>query len=181
MAEFWRRWHISLSTWFRDYVYIPLGGSRSRTSIVIRNTFIIFIVSGLWHGANWTFVAWGALNAIYFLPLLIAKRNRANMDVVAQNSIFPRLKEFVAMVLTFMLTCLAWVFFRSETVENALFYLKNIFMKTSQAETLDSSIHFNGVLYFLAIFLIVEWKGRTSEYAIEKLGLKWTRMLRWAF
>ena len=78
IAEFWRRWHISLSTWFRDYVYIPLGGSRGGTLMKVRNTFIIFIVSGFWHGANWTFIIWGALNAVYFLPLLLTKRNRKN-------------------------------------------------------------------------------------------------------
>ena len=85
IAEFWRRWHISLSTWFRDYVYIPLGGSRGGISMKIRNTFIIFIVSGFWHGANWTFIIWGALNAIYFLPLLLLNKNRTNTNVVAEN------------------------------------------------------------------------------------------------
>lgn len=81
IAEFWRRWHISLSTWFRDYLYIPLGGSRGGIGMIIRNTFLIFIISGFWHGANWTFIAWGALNALYFLPLLIAKKNRVNLDI----------------------------------------------------------------------------------------------------
>ena len=83
ITEFWRRWHISLSTWFRDYLYIPLGGSRGGTWMKVRNTFIIFLVSGFWHGANWTFIIWGALNAIYFLPLLLTNNNRNNLDVVA--------------------------------------------------------------------------------------------------
>lgn len=88
MAEFWRRWHISLSTWFRDYLYIPLGGSRGSTWMKVRNTFIIFIVSGFWHGANWTFIIWGALNAFYFLPLLLAKRNRNHLGVIAEGRAF---------------------------------------------------------------------------------------------
>jgi D-alanyl-lipoteichoic acid acyltransferase DltB (MBOAT superfamily) len=85
IAEFWRRWHISLSTWFRDYLYIPLGGSRGGTWMKVRNTFIIFIVSGFWHGANWTFLIWGFLNALYFLPLLLMKKNRAHTNTVAEG------------------------------------------------------------------------------------------------
>jgi len=97
MAEFWRRWHISLSTWFRDYLYIPLGGSKGGTRMKIRNTFIIFIVSGFWHGANWTFIVWGALNALYFLPLLLANKNRSNLGVVAEGKLLPTLKELTSM------------------------------------------------------------------------------------
>src|SRR6056300_1722452 len=94
IAEFWRRWHISLSTWFRDYLYIPLGGSRGGTWMKVRNTFIIFLVSGFWHGSNWTFVVWGGLNALYFLPLMLLKRNRANLGIVADARILPTFREF---------------------------------------------------------------------------------------
>lgn len=96
IAEFWRRWHISLSTWFRDYLYIPLGGSKGNLGFKIRNTFIIFLVSGFWHGANWTFVFWGLLNAIYFLPLLILGKNRNYLDTIAKNNFFPRGKKLLA-------------------------------------------------------------------------------------
>ena len=96
IAEFWRRWHISLSTWFRDYLYIPLGGSRGGTAMKVRNTFIIFIVSGFWHGANWTFIVWGALNAIYFLPLLLLEKNRQNIGIVAEGRTLPNLKEAIS-------------------------------------------------------------------------------------
>ena len=113
MAEFWRRWHISLSTWFRDYLYIPLGGSRGSMTKKVRNTFVIFIVSGFWHGANWTFMAWGALHAIYFLPLLLTKNNRKNTDVVAQGRYLPSIRELISMLTTFSLTVIAWVFFRA--------------------------------------------------------------------
>src|SRR5690606_24260260 len=119
IGEFWRRWHISLSTWFRDYLYIPLGGSRGGSWMKIQNTFIIFIVSGFWHGANWTFIVWGALNAIYFLPLLLTKRNRQYMEVVAENSYLPSIKEFFQMSLTFGLTVIAWIFFRAENIGHA--------------------------------------------------------------
>jgi D-alanyl-lipoteichoic acid acyltransferase DltB (MBOAT superfamily) len=104
IAEFWRRWHISLSTWFRDYLYIPLGGSRGNTANKIRNIFIIFIVSGFWHGANWTFIVWGALNAIYFLPLLLLNQNRKNLEIVAKNRLLPSLKDFFSILMTFGLT-----------------------------------------------------------------------------
>ena len=97
IAEFWRRWHISLSTWFRDYLYIPLGGSKGGTWMKVRNTFIIFIVSGFWHGANWTFIIWGALNAIYFLPLLLLNKNRQYLEIVAHGKYVPTLKEFFNM------------------------------------------------------------------------------------
>ncbi len=109
IAEFWRRWHISLSTWFRDYVYIPLGGSRGGKWMNIRNIFVIFIVSGFWHGANWTFIIWGALNALYFLPLMLLSKNRINTDTVAQGKILPNVKEFFQIGSTFILTLIAWL------------------------------------------------------------------------
>src|SRR5690606_31754603 len=127
IAEFWRRWHISLSTWFRDYLYIPLGGSKGGTWMKIRNTFIIFLVSGFWHGANWTFVIWGLLHAIYFLPLLLTGVNRANLDVVAAGAWFPGIKETVQVLCTFFLVCIAWVFFRAETLSDAFVYISGIF------------------------------------------------------
>ncbi|MBU4332951.1 MAG: MBOAT family protein, partial [Candidatus Omnitrophica bacterium] len=95
IAEFWRRWHISLSTWFRDYIYIPIGGSKGSAWQKVRNVFVIFIISGLWHGANWTFVVWGLLNALYFLPLMLSSRNRENLDTIAKNRIFPNFKESI--------------------------------------------------------------------------------------
>ena len=178
IAEFWRRWHISLSTWFRDYLYIPLGGSRGGTWMKVRNTFIIFIVSGFWHGANWTFLIWGFLNALYFLPVLLAKKNRMNLEVVAYNSSLPSLKEFFNIVLTFVLTTFAWIFFRAENVGHAFNILKEIFS--------NSFLKIPTVLPFMIIlltifFIIVEWLGRRDEFAIEKLGFKTSRYARWGF
>ena len=180
IAEFWRRWHISLSTWFRDYLYIPLGGSRGGTWKKIRNTFIIFLVSGFWHGANWTFIVWGGLNALYFLPLLLAKKNRLHTNTVAEDRLLPNFKEFIQMNITFWLTVLAWVFFRANNVGHALNYLSSIFSKS-----LFSLPHFPGMkhglntLILISIFVFVEWIGRNEKYAIEILGLKWKRPYRW--
>ena len=112
IAEFWRRWHISLSTWFRDYLYIPLGGSRDGKLKALRNIFIIFIVSGFWHGANWTFIIWGLIHAILYIPLFITKQNRVYIsDVVAENKYLPTLKESFQMATTFFFAALAFVFF----------------------------------------------------------------------
>lgn len=176
IAEFWRRWHISLSTWFRDYLYIPLGGSRGGTSMKIRNTFIIFIVSGFWHGANWTFIVWGALNAFYFLPLLLTKKNRQNLEIVAYNSKFPSFKEFLNILATFGLTTLAWVFFRAENLGHALQYLEDIlsFSIFQKPEVLPKEI-----LLLLLIFITIEWFGRKGEYGIEQISNVFSRPLRW--
>lgn len=160
IAEFWRRWHISLSSWFRDYLYIPLGGSKGGKLRAIRNTFIVFIVSGFWHGANWTFIVWGLLNAIYFLPLLIFDRNRQNMDVVARERFFPNFKEVLQIALTFGLTCVAWVFFRSETVGAALNYLNNVVDGNFMERTLKAPPRF--LFFCLALFLIIEWLIRND-------------------
>lgn len=184
IAEFWRRWHISLSTWFRDYLYIPLGGSRGGTAMKVRNTFIIFLVSGFWHGANWTFIVWGALNALYFLPLLLTKNNRNNIEVVAMGKAFPTLRELGSMLLTFFLTMIAWVFFRAENIGHAMQYLGDLF--SSSLFTLPSlDTYFmmqSGLnLVLIAIFLLMEWRGREGEYAIESIPLRIPRStLRWS-
>ncbi|TBN03598.1 MBOAT family protein [Hyunsoonleella flava] len=178
IAEFWRRWHISLSTWFRDYLYIPLGGSRGSSWSKVRNTFVIFIVSGFWHGANWTFIAWGCLNALYFLPLMLGKRNRKHLNTVAQNSVLPNLKESVSMLLTFLLTVLAWVFFRADNMDHAISYLSEIFSET--LFTLPT-IRPKDVIILIVVFMIIEWMGRAQQYAIEAMFLKKNRVLRWSF
>ncbi|HRP60168.1 MAG TPA: MBOAT family O-acyltransferase, partial [Vicingus sp.] len=182
IAEFWRRWHISLSSWFKDYLYIPLGGSKGGVWPKIRNTFIIFIVSGFWHGANWTFIVWGALNAIYFLPLLLFNKNRQNIEIVAQGNYLPSIKEFVNMGLTFVLTVFAWIFFRSNNITHAYHYINTIFSKS-----LFTTPHFKGsnnviyVIVLIIIFMIIEWLGREQQFAIANLGLRWKRIFRWLF
>ncbi len=166
IAEFWRRWHISLSSWFRDYLYIPLGGSKGGIISKIRNTFIIFLVSGFWHGANWTFIIWGLLNAIYFLPLLLTNTNRNNIEIVAKGKWLPTFKEFVSILLTFSLTTLAWIFFRSETVEQAFIYIKNIFSFNFEGGIQYLSIDRYSVelVFLLLLFLVFEWFSREKEH-----------------
>ena len=170
IAEFWRRWHISLSTWFRDYLYIPLGGSRGGTWMKIRNTFAIFIVSGFWHGANWTFIIWGALNAIYFLPLLLLNKNRINTDVVAQNKNIPSLKELLLMINTFVLTVFAWIFFRAENISHAFSYINTIFSELIFTIPEFQNMKQAGItLLLIMFFMIIEWFGRKEKYAYENI------------
>jgi alginate O-acetyltransferase complex protein AlgI len=181
IAEFWRRWHISLSTWFRDYLYIPLGGSRGGTWMKIRNTFIIFIVSGFWHGANWTFIFWGALNAVYFLPILLTKNNRNNLNIVAQGRYLPTIKELFLILFTFGLTVFAWIFFRAESLSHAFSYIAEILspslFEIPRFPRMPRAIM---TTILISLFLLFEWIGREEKYAIEKIPIQFkSNVLRW--
>ncbi len=181
IGEFWRRWHISLSSWFRDYLYIPLGGSRGSTWKKIRNVFIIFIVSGFWHGANWTFVFWGGLNAIYFLPLILTKRNRINLNTVAENRFFPSIKEIFQMGTTFILTVIAWIFFRAESLSIAFDYIKRIIINFEFIRPRQEGVGFDIAFFIiLIVFIFIEWTGRKYEYAtVRLLSMNKSKPMRW--
>lgn len=164
IGEFWRRWHISLSTWFRDYLYIPLGGSKISGINSLRNIFVIFVVSGFWHGANWTFIIWGFIHALMYIPLFIQGTNRKFLsDVVAEKSLFPSLKECFQILFTFSMVTVAWIFFRSPTVEIAFSYIKIIFFNFSVPDQFGK-----GFLYVFTI-LLLDWFLRKDE----TLDFKW--------
>jgi alginate O-acetyltransferase complex protein AlgI len=186
IAEFWRRWHISLSSWFRDYLYIPLGGSRGATWLVVRNVLIIFLVSGFWHGANWTFIIWGFLNALYILPSVLSKTNRNNLDIVATGRVLPTLRELLSMLLTFFLTVLAWIFFRAPTVTDAMQYLRRIFSRSGLRPPNGNAFLGPGasiyqMVLLLVFFFLMEWRGREQHFAIARFGEKRPIALRWVF
>ncbi|MGL1902336.1 MAG: hypothetical protein OCC49_09380 [Fibrobacterales bacterium] len=182
IAEFWRRWHISLSTWFRDYLYIPLGGSHGTASKRVKNVFIIFIVSGFWHGANWTFIAWGGLNALFFLPLLLLNKNRQNFDIVAKDKTIPSFYELWQMLSTFSMVVLAWIFFRADNIEHAINYINTIFsLSTFSIPDINVKKQALKILLFVGVFTIFEWNGRAHQYAIESFGSKKPRFFRWTF
>ncbi|MEY3499093.1 MAG: hypothetical protein RL308_762 [Bacteroidota bacterium] len=163
IAEFWRRWHISLSSWFRDYVYIPLGGSKGSKGKQIRNVFVIFLLSGFWHGANWTFLAWGAINALYFLPLLLLNKNRSNIDSVAIDFSFASLKTLWQILSTFIITCFAWIFFRASTITMALDYIKRIFTQGEFAEQYLKNERYNyEIVLLILLFIGIEWRFRNQ-------------------
>jgi alginate O-acetyltransferase complex protein AlgI len=181
IAEFWRRWHISLSSWFRDYLYIPLGGSKGGMWMKIRNTFIIFLVSGFWHGANWTFIVWGLLNALYIMPSIIFNTNRNNLDSVAKGKYLPTIRELFAILITFNLTVFAWIFFRANSIKQVVEIISEIFSRTFFTIPYFPGIGKAGPISVITIgFLVVEWLGREQQYAIAHLGLKWYKPLRWA-
>lgn len=168
IADFWRRWHISLSTWFRDYLYIPLGGSRGSNWQGIRNTFIIFLVSGFWHGANWTFIIWGLIHALLFLPLLLSNSNRSSLKSETYS-----FKDFPKIILTFIFVCLAWVFFRADNLTEALAYIVGMFDLTS----FDISLFFKNAKYTLISLICLisigwlvytEWQNvKKNNYEIQ--------------
>lgn len=173
IAEFWRRWHISLSSWFRDYLYIPLGGSKSGKWKAIRNTFIIFLVSGFWHGASWNYIVWGLLHAIAFMPLLISNKNRKySTDVVAQNRRLPLPKELFQVVRTFIFVTIAWIFFRADTLSDASNYLIRLaqdafhhpiqFFSFPKIHTIRLSLFLECIIY-VSLLVIGDWHFRRNE------------------
>ncbi len=182
VAEFWRRWHISLSTWFRDYLYIPLGGSRGPRWLVIRNTFIIFLVSGFWHGANWTFIVWGGLHALFFLPLLLRSKNRRYLEVVAVEGGFPSLREGIGMVRTFLLVTLAWIFFRAESVGAAWGYLQGMADPSLlEIPSFPGRLEALITMGFILLMLVIEYAGRTREVPLTRWDERWSRWGRFGF
>lgn len=181
IAEFWRRWHISLNTWFRDYVYIPLGGSRTKKHKVVRNTFAIFILSGIWHGANWTFLAWGGFHGMLFLPSILRGKNRRHLDVVAADRRFPTFAEIRGMALTYCLVVIGWILFRAETIQDAWRYIcricsDSLFTKPfGYGRSHDMWV----AVIWIAVMFAVEWLQRRRDHGlvIDSIRSPW---LRWA-
>lgn len=167
IAEFWRRWHISLTTWFRDYIYFPLGGSRCSRLKTMRNTTIIFLVSGFWHGANWTFIVWGAYHALLFFPLMLLGKNRKHKDVPAAGRLLPRPTEAVQMLLTFALVVIGWIIFRSESMTQCVDYLSGM----CNASLFDVSFQYGKkALLFAFLLLLAEWFQRDKQHALQLTG-----------
>ena len=179
IPEFWRRWHISLMTWFRDYIYFPLGGSRCARWKVIRNTLIVFGISGLWHGANWTFVIWGLYHACLIAIFILLGINTKAKDVVAAGKFFPSLKESCQMLITFLLAVVGWVIFRAETIGQAWNYLTKMFSTSA-----FQYAYFDGkrALLFAFIMVVIEWIQRDKEHALQFANNKCfsIRPVRWA-
>jgi len=170
IAEFWRRWHISLTTWFRDYIYIPLGGSRVSKTVVIRNVFIIFLISGFWHGAKWNFIFWGFLNALYFIPLLVFNRNRKNLNDIDEGRFLPSMKSFVSIGVTFSLTTFSWIFFRAESMTVAFGFIKRIFIGSFINLELIRNVNTFSLLIFmsfLVLFILIEWVQREKQHGLQ--------------
>lgn len=177
IAEFWRRWHISLTTWFRDYIYFPLGGSRCSKLKTMRNTLVIFLVSGFWHGANWTFICWGAYHALLFLPLLVLGMNRKYTDEVAKGRLLPSVKEFIQMLFTFFCVLIGWIIFRAENIHQAWDYI--VRMITGFRFALPA--HGKDPFIYIGILLVVEWLQRNKQFGLQigTHGIFRYRTVRW--
>ena len=164
IPEFWRRWHISLTTWFRDYIYFPLGGSRCETWKIIRNVYIVWGVSGLWHGANWTFVCWGLFHATLLAIYNIFGINTKYKHIVAYGRTFPTLKETLQMVMTFFFVIIGWIIFRAETMSQAIEYL--VAMVSNRFFEVPA-LHGMHYLVFGFLLLFVEWLQRDKQHALQ--------------
>lgn len=178
IPEFWRRWHISLTTWFRDYVYFPLGGSRCDKWKVIRNVYIVWAISGLWHGANWTFVCWGLYHATLLAIYKLLGINTKYKNIVAFGRYLPTLKEALQIASTFFLVVIGWIIFRAETMTQAVEYLSA--MVTNK---FFGSIPQDGITYLCygIVLLVVEWLQRDKQHALQFTNIKPFnyRLVRW--
>jgi D-alanyl-lipoteichoic acid acyltransferase DltB (MBOAT superfamily) len=168
MAEFWRRWHISLSSFFRDYVYIPLGGSKTGKAHTTRNVLIVFLLTGIWHGAGVNFILWGLFNAVCVLPYLLWPSKQHSSG----------LRAFGGWLLTSILVVLGWILFRSTSLMQAKTIFLRIFSNSlfTQPALVSRAIP---VLAIAGVFFTMEWLGRRNEYALQSIGLRWPPVIRW--
>lgn len=166
IAEFWRRWHISLSTWFRDYIYIPLGGSKGTQWFQIRNVMIIFLVSGFWHGANWTYVVWGLFHALMFLPLLLFNVNRSHLITKSYGWL-----DFAKIGVTFLVVCIGWVFFRADSITDAFQYLAHLFELKSLGLSLFYKTNANLMIFALSVMAVGILSMQELVWVIKKRDL----------
>ena len=175
IPEFWRRWHISLTTWFRDYIYFPLGGSRCDMWKIIRNVYIVWGISGLWHGANWTFVFWGLFHGTLLAIYNLLGINTKYANNVAYGRRLPSFKELGQILLTFFLAVFGWIIFRAETMSDAVNYIKGIFNISlfdisGSRETLEGFMLYNKVIPALLILIVCEWIQRDKQHALQLSG-----------
>lgn len=179
IAEFWRRWHISLSSWFRDYVYIPLGGNRKGLRRTVINTLLVFMISGFWHGADWTFISWGAFNAMLFIPLLMAgKSHRFKGTTAGEGRVLPTLSETLMMGATFLLVVLGRILYRARTIPVAWDYVGRMATDFSLTRPLPDV----ATCVFIVIMIVVEWTHRTRQFGLDITpdGLMRYRAVRWS-
>ncbi|WP_420600863.1 MBOAT family O-acyltransferase [Flagellimonas sp.] len=179
VAEYWQRWHVSLSTWFRHYLYIPMGGSKVSKLKSVRNICVIFLVSGFWHGANWTFIFWGGLHALFYIPVFLMGRNRIYAgNVVAENSLFPSIKEIAQILLTFALVTFSRIFFRSPSLSDAFEYMNRIWNNFAYEPYLHPRGYRMSDFYILlALFVVYEYLIRKDERNPFKFSSKGVRLL----
>ena len=158
IPEFWKRWHISLSTWFRDYIYIPLGGSLGSTNKTIRNIFIIFVLSGFWHGANWTFIFWGLIHALFYIPFYLTKKYKIIVFPFLQKNTDNALFNNIKIVFTFIVVMTAWIFFRSDSLKMSFKIINEILFNPTFTNILNPYNNLEGLYYliYVVIFIVMD-------------------------
>jgi alginate O-acetyltransferase complex protein AlgI len=184
IADFWRRWHISLSTWFRDYLYFPLGGNRCSVAKNCFNLAVVFLISGLWHGANWTYVIWGAMHAVFIIAYMLTERPRKRFTLAlgAEDHV---VMDFLGWLLTFNLVAVAWIFFRAANLSDALLIVRKVFTAFSSSAEIDfhpglDPFQFSIVLMVIVALLILEFVGRRKHKPVWKIVDEQSRWLRWS-
>jgi len=182
VSEFWRRWHISLSTWFRDYIYIPLGGNKVSKSRTYYNIFIVFLITGLWHGANWTFVVWGLLHGFYIILSKITTKLRKNIADFINLTKHTRIHSFIKIIFTFFLVNITWIFFRANSLTDAIFMIKGIF---SLNWSIDSILRLNNISIIFTSLVVLAYVHLIQEYIGVKKYLErnpnWVRWIIYIF
>jgi len=166
IQEFWRRWHISLMTWFRDYVYFPLGGSRCGKFLTVRNILIVFLLSGLWHGADWTFVLWGLYHGALLSLLLLIGSGAKYKDIIADGHWLPSLRELVQMIVTFVLVLIGWIIFRAENISQLTGVGAKLFSPEGFFNLYGSGLRAD-IFVFIGFMVIVEWLQRSKQHALQ--------------
>lgn len=163
VAEFWRKWHISLSSWFKDYIYIPLGANTSGKWVYIRNILIVFLLSGFWHGANWNFIAWGSVNAIFYFIYVLLKKDTLSIDN-SSNKFFNSLKSICNILLTFSLIGISWIFFRAEAINLSFKILNHLFVNS--IFTLPTYFP-KKIIFSILILLFLEFLQQKKKHVLE--------------
>lgn len=186
VKEFWRRWHMTLMAWFRDYIYIPLGGSRRGLALTVRNIAIVFLLSGLWHGARWTYVAWGGYHAVLLIVLTLWSRFAGNRPASSPVPSTPHLKGMIQVFITFALVCIGWILFRSESMGQAVGMAEKIFRFGSYKFLPDewgllNYYHLPRLFFYVIVLFGAEWLSRRREHALcLTSGAFRFRAVRWS-
>lgn len=180
IAEYWRRWHLSLTGWFRDYIYFPLGGSRGSRWLQARNIFIIFLLSGFWHGANWNYVGWGVVNACFFIPGILRGKREVWYQKYLDGSFKGRVWEITLILFTFVQIMMSLVVFRNTSIGHMLIYFRNMFFGNTPEVAPATLIGLSKTLVLVLVFFVFEWRARHREHPLDRLHERVRRPFRWA-
>lgn len=178
VSDFWRRWHMSLQSWFTDYIYFPLGGSRCSKRRTIFNTFVVFTICGIWHGANWTFIVWGIYHAILFVPLILFGSKKFRKTTVREDTILPSLKEICLMAMNFVFITIGWIMFNSTSITAAFSYISCLFDPSIMALPIGLGLmDYMYILVLIAGVFVLEWSQRAKEYALQFNSSGWVKCI----